>query len=50
MLKTFLIAVALLVSVGNAMACPSQIVILPDGRMMVCYYCNNGKLVNCENL
>jgi hypothetical protein len=50
MLKTFLITVALMVLSGNAMACPSQIVVLPDGRMMVCYYCNNGKLVNCENL
>lgn len=50
MFKTFLIAFGLMVSVGNAIACPSQIVVLPDGRMMVCYYCNNGKLVNCENL
>lgn len=50
MLKTFLIAVALLVSVGNAMACPSQIIIMPDGRQMVCYYCNGGKIVNCVNL
>ena len=50
MLKTFLTAAAVMVLSGNAMACPSQIVVLPDGRMMVCYYCNNGKLVNCENL
>jgi len=50
MLKTFLIAVALVVSVGNAYACPSQIIIMPDGKTMVCYYCNEGKIVNCVNL
>jgi len=50
MFKTFLIAVGLMVSVSNAMACPSQIVTLPDGRTMVCFYCNGGKIVNCEYL
>jgi hypothetical protein len=49
MLKTFLIAVALMVSVGNTYACPSKIIILPDGNMMVCYYCK-GSVVNCVNL
>jgi hypothetical protein len=35
---------------GLAMACPSQIITLPDGKTMVCYYCNGGKIVNCEYL
>lgn len=50
MLKILVICLTLIMSIGNAMACPSQIVILPDGRQMVCYYCNGGKIVNCENL
>jgi hypothetical protein len=49
-MKTILFTMALMLSIGNAMACPSQIVILPDGRQMVCYYCNGGKIVNCVNL
>ena len=36
--------------VGIAMACPSQIITMPDGRTMVCFYCNDGKIVNCEYL
>lgn len=35
---------------GLAMACPSQIITMPDGRTMVCFYCNDGKIVNCEYL
>jgi hypothetical protein len=50
MLKTFLITVSLMMSVSSALACPSQIITLPDGSMMVCYYCNGGKFVNCVNL
>lgn len=34
----------------SVLACPSQIVNLPDGRTMVCFYCNGGKIVNCEYL
>jgi len=36
--------------VGTVMACPSQIITMPDGRTMVCFYCNGGKIVNCEYL
>lgn len=50
MLKILLICLTFTMSIASVMACPSQIVILPDGRMMVCYYCNNGKLMTCENL
>lgn len=31
-------------------ACPSQIITLPDGRQMVCFYCNGGKIVDCSYL
>ena len=50
MLKIFLIVLTFTMSIGNAIACPSQIVNLPDGRTMVCFYCNDGKIVNCEYL
>jgi len=50
MFKTFLITITIMLSIGNAMACRSQIINLPDGRTMVCFYCNDGKIVNCEYL
>jgi hypothetical protein len=49
MLKTFLITVGLMLLVGNAMA-RSQIIIMPDGSQMVCYYYNDGRIVQCEKL
>ena len=49
MLKTFLITIALMVS-GFAYANRHQIIIMPDGSQMVCYYYNDGKLVYCEKL
>lgn len=30
--------------------CTSQMITMPDGRTMVCYYCNDGRVVMCENL
>lgn len=48
-MKTLLILWALMAS-SMAWACTSQLVLLPDGRTMVCYYCNGGKIVNCEYL
>ena len=50
MLKIYAIILMTVLSIGNAMACPSQIITLPDGRTMVCFYCNGGKVVNCEYL
>jgi hypothetical protein len=49
MLKTFLIALALTLS-GFAYASRSQIIIMPDGTTMICYYYNEGKIVQCEKL
>ena len=48
-MRTILFTMALMVSVGNAMA-RSQIIIMPDGSQMVCYYYNDGKIVYCEKL
>ena len=50
MFKTFLIAVALFVSVGSVYASRSQIISLPDGTQMVCFYHNGGKFVDCQKL
>lgn len=50
MLKILLITLTFTMSTTSAMACPSQIINLPDGRTMVCFYCNGGKTVNCEYL
>ena len=33
-----------------AQAQRSQIVLLPDGKQMVCWYFNDGRVVNCEYL
>lgn len=51
MIKNILLVVALWY-LGDmvAYACPSQIITLPDGRSMVCYYCNDGKIVMCDKL
>jgi hypothetical protein len=49
MLKTFLITMALTVA-GLAYASRSQIIIMPDGSTMICYYYNEGKIVQCEKL
>ena len=50
MLKIFLITLTFTMSISSAMACPSQIIIMPDGSQMVCYYCNGGKIVTCDKL
>ena len=50
MLKIYAIILMTVLSIGNAMACRSQIINLPDGKTMVCFYCNDGKIVNCEYL
>ena len=50
MLKILLIVLTFTMSISSAMACPSQIIQLPDGRTMVCYYCNGGKIVDCQYL
>lgn len=49
MLKTFLIALGLTMA-GIAYANRSQIIIMPDGSTMICYYYNDGKIVQCEKL
>ena len=50
MLKTLLISLTLTLSSCGAYATRSQIIIMPDGSQMVCYYYNDGKIVQCEKL
>lgn len=47
MLKILLTTILLFLYNTSVLACPSQIINLPDGRTVVCYYCNGGKIVNC---
>jgi len=49
MLKIYALVLMTVLSVGNAMA-RSQIIIMPDGSTMICYYYNDGKIVQCEKL
>ena len=49
-MKTILIAVALFLSLGNTYASRSQIISLPDGTQMVCFYHNGGRFVDCQKL
>jgi hypothetical protein len=35
---------------GFAYANRSQIIFMPDGSSMVCYYYNDGRIVYCEKL
>lgn len=49
-MKKLIILLTLTMSISSAIACPSQIIIMPDGTQMVCFYCNGGKIVNCEKL
>jgi hypothetical protein len=49
MLKTFLTVLALTLS-GIVYASRSQIIIMPDGSQLICYYYNEGKIVQCEKL
>ena len=49
-MKTLLISLTLLLSIGNAVASRPQIILLPDGRQMVCYYYNDGRIVDCQYL
>jgi hypothetical protein len=49
MLKIFLISLVLTLS-GFAYANRSQLIILPDGSQMICYYYNDGRIVYCEKL
>ena len=48
MFKILLLVLTLTMS--SVWACPSQIITLPDGRTVVCFYCNDGKIVNCQPL
>lgn len=48
-MKKLIILLTLALS-SRAYACPSQIITLPDGRTIVCFYCNDGKIVNCQPL
>lgn len=50
MYKKLLIALTFAMSIFTAQACPSQIITLPSGEVVVCFYCNGGKIVNCEKL
>ncbi len=50
MKKLLLITLLFLYNTSSVFACPSQIITLPDGRTVVCFYCNGGKIVNCQPL
>jgi hypothetical protein len=50
MFKTFLITIGLIVSIGTVYANHSQIIFMPDGSSMICYYYNDGRIVYCEKL
>lgn len=50
MKKLLLITLLFLYNTSTVYACPSQIITLPDGRTMVCFYCNGGKIVDCSYL
>jgi hypothetical protein len=49
MFKIITLAVCLTVS-GLAYASRSQIISLPDGTQMVCFYHNGGRFVDCQKL
>jgi hypothetical protein len=49
MLKIIGLIVCLTLS-GLVYASRSQIIIMPDGSTMICYYYNEGKIVQCEKL
>lgn len=49
-MRKLLITLTFTLSSCGAYACPSQIITLPDGRTIVCFYCNDGRIVNCEKL
>lgn len=48
-MKTLIIA-ALFILSTQAIASRSQIITLPDGTTMVCYYYNGGRIVDCSAL
>lgn len=50
MFKILLITLTFTMSIGNAIASRPQIVMLPDGKTMVCYYHNDGRIVDCQYL
>lgn len=51
MLKILLTSIVLmLTSYGAYAACTRQLITLPDGRTMVCFYCNEGRIVDCSPL
>ena len=50
MFKILLICLTFTMSISMAQAQRSQIVLLPDGKQMVCWYFNDGRVVNCEYL
>lgn len=49
-MKKLIVLMVCLVLSGFAYANRHQIIILPDGSQMVCYYYNDGKIVYCEKL
>jgi len=50
-MKTLLTLVSVMVLIaGNANASRSQIITMPDGTSMVCYYYNGGRMVECVKL
>jgi hypothetical protein len=49
-MKTLLTVLTLALSISTVQACPSQIITLPSGEVVICYYCNGGKIVNCMPL
>lgn len=49
MLKIYALALMAVLSIGNAMASTRQIISLPDGTTLVCFYFPSG-FVDCQKL
>lgn len=49
-MKKLLIVLTFTMSMASAYASRPQIIMLPDGRQMVCYYYNDGRIVDCQYL
>lgn len=49
-MKKLLIVLTFVMSMASAYASRPQIIMLPDGRQLVCYYYNDGRIVDCSYL
>lgn len=49
-MKKLIVLMVCLTLSGLVYAGRSQIIIMPDGVQMICYYYNDGRIVYCEKL